>query len=284
MRKPFVCSPPKRWTQRIGSGNMIVPLLLALIFAGLATADLSALNPEEKGRAAAFEAERRNFDGYGDLTVQEELIVENRYGQKVTRHASVFSLEVPGDGDKVLVVLSGPADVRGTAALVHGHKTAADDMWVYSPALERVRRVSAENKGGAFMGTDFANEDITHPEPEKFTRYRWLRDELYEGENCFVVERYPIENSSIYSRHVLWIDHVHFRILKADLFNKKNEHEKTLYFLGYQKYLENHWRPSEFKMVNHFTGSSTRLVIKEWRFRVGLKDSDFTLHGLRIER
>ncbi|HWP59667.1 MAG TPA: outer membrane lipoprotein-sorting protein [Candidatus Acidoferrales bacterium] len=263
---------------------MIVPLLLAAIFAELTAADLAALGPEEKGRAAAFEMERRNFDGFGDLTIQEELIIENRYGQKVTRQISVYMLEVPGDGDKVLVVLSGPADVRGTAALVHGHKTTPDDMWVYSPAVERVRRISAENKGGAFMGSDFANEDITHPEPEKFTRYRWLRDEVYEGENCFVVERYPLENSSIYSRQVLWIDHAQFRILKVDFFNKNNEHEKTLHFLGYQKYLENHWRPGELKMVNHFTGTSTRVVFKEWKFRVGLKDSDFTLHGLRIER
>ncbi|MGH7843643.1 MAG: outer membrane lipoprotein-sorting protein [Candidatus Binatia bacterium] len=263
---------------------MFARMAIALLFASGPALNLTGLTPEEKGRVVAFEMERRNFDGYGDLTFEEEMIVENRYGQKVARQLSVFALEAPGDGEKVLVVFSDPADVRGVAALVHTHKSSPDDMWMYIPRSERVRRVSAENKGGSFMGTDFANEDITHPEPEKFTGYRWLRDEVYKGQKCFVVERSPLEKSSIYTKQVMWIDQDHYRVLKAELYNREQQHEKTLHFLGYKRYLENHWRPSEFRMVNHFTGSTTRLITKDWRFRVGLKDSDFTTNGLRIPR
>ena len=69
-----------------------------------------------------------------------------------------------------------PRDVKGTALLIHAHRESADDQWLYLPALKRVKRISSSNQSGSFMGSEFAYEDMSSPEVEKFT-YMYLRDE-----------------------------------------------------------------------------------------------------------
>ncbi len=73
------------------------------------------------------------------------------------------------DGDKSLFVFDEPRDVQGTAFLIHAHREDADDQWLYLPALKRVKRISSANRSGSFMGSEFAYEDMTAQEVEKFT-------------------------------------------------------------------------------------------------------------------
>jgi len=262
---------------------MLSAYLVSLLIAASVVPNLSGLNAKDKGLVIALESERRNFDRFGDLTADEEFIIQNRYGEKVTRKARVSLLEVPGDGDRGLVVFDDPADIRGTATLVHTHKRVPDDMWMFFPSARRVRRISADNKGGTFMGTDFKNEDVAHLEPEKYT-YKWIRDENCGGQRCFVIERYPIEPSSIYSKQVVWIDQAKFRSQKWAFYDKNGNYVKSLYFIGYREYLPDHWRMDELKMVNELTAGSTRVLFKNWKFKTGLKKSDFTINSLRIPR
>ena len=98
-----------------------------------------------------------------------------------------------------------PADVKGTALLTFSHKTGNDDQWLYLPALKRVKRISSSNKSGPFMGSEFAYEDISSEEVEKYT-YRYIRDEDFDGQATFVVERYPVDKKSGYTRQVVWVD------------------------------------------------------------------------------
>jgi outer membrane lipoprotein-sorting protein len=57
--------------------------------------------------------------------------------------------------DRMLVRFLAPADVAGTGLLSVG-----DDMWLYLPALGRVRRIAGHAKKGSFMGTDLSYEDM----------------------------------------------------------------------------------------------------------------------------
>ena len=49
----------------------------------------------------------------------------------------------------------------------------------------------------------------------------------------------------------------------------------------YRKYLDKYWRVDEMYMVNHLTGKSTKLTMSNYKFRTGLKDSDFSQNSLR---
>ena len=131
------------------------------------------------------------------------------------------------------------------------------------------------------MGSEFAYEDISSQEVEKYT-YKRIGDEEYEGQDCFVVEYYPVDlKNSGYTRQVAWIDKQEYRTLKVEYYDRKRSHLKTLTFSGYQQYLGKHWRAREMYMVNHQNGKSTRLEFSDYKFQTGLKDKDFNKNSLK---
>ena len=235
-------------------------LLLTLLLASLslhntqaadtdfATAFAAAATPEEQGLVIAVEADRRDT-GFNDSTADLEMLLRNKQGEESLRELRSKTLEVEGDGDKSLTIFDRPADVKGTALLTFSHKTGNDDQWLYLPALKRVKRIASNNKSGPFMGSEFAYEDISSQEVEKYT-YKYLRDEDLDGQAAFVFERYPVDKKSGYTRQVVWMDKENFRDLKIDYFDRKNAPLKTLVMSGYQQYLDKYWRADVMFMEN----------------------------------
>jgi len=239
--------------------------------------------PEGKGLAIAVEADRRNT-GYNNSTANMLMILKNRHGQESRRQIRFRSLEVEGDGDKSLTIFDSPMDVKGTAFLNYTHKVGDDDQWLYLPALKRVKRISSRNKSGSFMGSEFAYEDIASQEVEKYT-YKWLRNEIYAGIDCFVSERYPVDRkNSGYSRQVSWIDKQEYRTWKVEYYDRKDMHLKTLTMNKFEQYEEKFWRSLDMYMINHQTGKSTLLQFSNYKFNVGLAEADFNKNSLKRVR
>ena len=260
-----------------------LPAIALVLTALVATANATrAESPEERGLAIAREADRRDT-GFGDYTVDEEMVLRTRNDESSRRVMTMKVLEVPADGDKSLIVFDRPRDIFGTALLTFTHKQGDDDQWLYLPALKRVKRISSANKSGSFVGSEFAYEDLTSQEVEKYT-YRYLRDETLDGIDCFVVERYPVDRNSGYKRQVVWVDKAEYRTQKVDFYDRKESLLKTLTFHGYHQYLDRFWRADRMVMVNHQSGKNTELLWSSYEFRTGLSDSDFNSSSLSRAR
>ncbi len=259
------------------------PLLLTLLLGGLAAPlALQAQTPEDKGLEIAKEADRRD-NGWGDSTSDMHMVLFNRQGESSEREIRTRTLEVQGDGDKSLTIFDKPRDIRGTAFLTFTHIQGADDQWLYLPALKRVKRISSRNKSGPFMGSEFAYEDMSSQEVDKYT-YKYLREDPCPGEdslNCFVTERYPTDEFSGYTKQVGWMDQQEYRPLKIDFYDRKGALLKTLTFSDYQQYLGKYWRADKMEMVNHQTGKRSVLSFSNYQFQTGLKDSDFNKSKLK---
>jgi outer membrane lipoprotein-sorting protein len=254
-----------------------------MLFQSLLTIDTLAETDEDKGLAVVQKADKRDT-GFKDMTASMLMVLKNKHGQKSERNIRLKVLEVIEDGDKSLMIFDNPKDVKGTASLNFTHKVGDDDQWLYLPALKRVKRISSKNKSGSFMGSEFAYEDMSSPEVEKYT-YKWIKDEEHEGQDCFVVEFYPIDKkNSGYTKQVKWIDKSEYRTLKVEFYDRKNTHLKTLTISGYKQYLDKHWRPDEYKIVNHQNGKSTSLIFTDYKFKVGLNYSDFSKNALKRAR
>ncbi len=248
----------------------------------LAVAGFAQSTPEERGLEIAREADARDT-GFGDSVAELEMVLQNRHGESSNREMKMKTLEVSGDGDKTLIHFDRPRDVKGTAFLSFTHRVGPDDQWLYLPALSRVKRISSNNKSGPFVGSEFAYEDLSSQEVEKYT-YRYIRDEVYEGQDCFVVERYPVDPKSGYTRQVVWFDKQEYRSLKIDFYDRKDALLKTLVFLDYQQYLNRYWRADRMEMVNHQTGKRTDLIWKNYVFGNGFTERDFDQRSLRNTR
>ena len=255
---------------------LMLPLLIALPLEAV------ALTAEEKGLEIAVEMDRRD-SGWIDNTTDMIMILKNRQGDESRREIRTRTLEVEGDGDKSLTIFDSPRDVNGTAFLSFTHATAPDDQWLYLPALKRVKRISSANKSGPFMGSEFAYEDLTSQEVEKYS-YKWLRDETLNGRQAFVIERFPQYENSGYARQIVWVDQDIYQPLKVEYYDRKNALLKTLVISGYKQYLDRYWRPDHMEMVNHQTGKSTVLEWSNYQFMTGLTDKDFNRNSLKRVR
>jgi len=259
---------------------MVIALCLVCL---LAAPVLAASTAEERGLAIAREADRRD-SGFGDYTASMTMILKNRHGETSRRELRIFVLEMPNDGDRNLLLFDTPADVRGTALLTWSHRNRDDDQWLYLPALKRVKRISARNKSGSFMGSEFAYEDIASQEVEKY-RYRFLGEEEMGGHHCLVNERRPAATgSSGYQRQVVWLDSTIYQPWKIDYYDRKGALLKTLTFEDYRQFLGRYWRPTAMHMQNHQTGKSTDLLFRDYRFATGLTPADFTRNRLGRRR
>ena len=262
--------------------NHLVTLAVAM---ALAPAAAFAETPEEIGLRIAQEADARET-GYGDTEVVMRMVLRNRQGEESVRNFRTKSLEVLDDGDKSMSIFDEPRDVKGTALLTFTHKTDSDDQWLYLPALKRVKRISSENRSGSFVGSEFAYEDLSSQEVEKYT-YKYIADEPCPGAEdltCWKIERYPTDENSGYTRQVSWSDHDEYRAWKIDFYDRKDAHLKTLVFADYRQYLGQFWRAHSLNMVNHQTGKSTDLRVDDFSFQTGLKDRDFNQKALSRAR
>ena len=237
---------------------------------------------EDRGLAIATEAKNRDR-GWQDSGSTMLMILRHRNGKETTREMRSLSLEVPGDGDKSLTIFDRPLDVKNTAFLSFSHPLEADEQWLYLPALKRVKRIASRNKSGPFLGSEFAFEDLSSFEIEKYT-YRYLRDEECAGEPCFVLEQFPQDQFSGYTRIVAWLDQSEYRVQRVEYYDRKGELLKTLTLHDYEQYLDKYWRPLRQQMVNHQTGKSTEIRINDLKFRTGVDESDFTQNSLKRAR
>lgn len=67
----------------------------------------------------------------------------NSSGKKRVREVSAYSKDY-GDEEKVVMVFSLPADIKGTGYLAYSYDdiSKSDDRWLYIPALKKAKRVS----------------------------------------------------------------------------------------------------------------------------------------------
>ena len=131
--------------------------------------------------------------------------------------------------------------------LAFTHRLHSDDLWMYLPAIKRVKRITSNNKAGPFRwAASFAYEDLGSQEVEKFT-YRYLRDERRDEVDCFVIERGPVDPDSGYTRENLWVDKGEYRPRRVEYYDRKGALLKVLTLRGFRLYDNRYWRVDEMR-------------------------------------
>ncbi len=260
-------------------------VVAAIGVGALYATDTRAETPEEKGLAIAIEADKRDL-GYGDFTVDGEMVLRDKGGKESRRVFENLTLEREASdlGDLGIIVFSKPRDIRGTGLLTHANiEPNDDDQWLYLPAVKRVKRISSSNRTGKFVSSEFSYEDLGSQEVDDYT-YKWLRDEPCPNDpsfTCFVTESYPKNPKSGYSKRTAWTDTQEYRLMHIEFYNRRGDLEKTLSFNGYQQYLGQYWRAAAMNMVNKQTGKETDLLWSNYQFRTGLSETDFDSNRLK---
>lgn len=241
---------------------------------------LFAFTQSNKGLEIAKKS-KLNDSGFENYSVEVKMIITNKNGQTTTNLLTQKNLEVKNDGDKSLIEFNSPKDVKDTKTLTFTHKTKEDDQWIFLPAIKRVKRIASSNKSGPFIGSEFAFEDLSSFEVEKY-EYKFIKETKINNQTFAIVETNPIDKKSGYSKQIIYFNlDEDYRVEKIEFFDRKGAKLKTLDYVNFKKYAGKHWRADKLAMVNHQNGKKTDLIFSDYKFKTNLNESDFTEESIK---
>lgn len=136
-------------------------LASALVVAGGVPA---LANAEPNVAEIVSRSERAAYYAGDDGRAQARMMIVDGQGRKQLRQFTILRKDLADNGDQqMLVVFSRPTDVKNTVFRVEKHVAANvdDDRWLYLPALDLVKRISAGDKRTSFVGSHFFYEDVS---------------------------------------------------------------------------------------------------------------------------
>lgn len=231
---------------------------------------------------------RRNFYAtkVSGFTGEITMTLVNARGEERTRKMSVRSkLKANGTDVAILTRFRQPADIQGTGFLQIENSAGDDDIWIYLPALGKIRRLASNNKRDSFFGTDFSYGDILLPAVEKY-RHALLRTESVAGADCYVIESTPIDaktrDDSGYGRKLSWIDAHNYVERKVEYYDTNNALLKTQLVPEIREVEpeRQRWTTLRREMMNHQTGHKTLYRFDRFDLDRSLQDAWFSTRRL----
>jgi hypothetical protein len=172
-----------------------------------------------------------------------------------------------------------PAEVKGVALLVVNHPDRASDQWMWTPAIERDRRIALQDRSTRFFGTDFSFEDLEERDVNQFD-YVLQADDIVDEAACWRIQSTPKQSkSSQYSRSIVWIRKDTYAFARIENFVKDQAVRRLSYTMF--KNVQGIWTAHQLEMTDLRRGSRTRLTLEALAYNVPLKDDDFTLQAIR---
>jgi hypothetical protein len=130
--------------------------------------------------------------------------------------------------NKTLLKITNPLKDKSIALLTISSTIGKSNQWLFLPELNKVKPILNENKGQAFLGSDFYYEDFEENSIDS-NSYDIIGKENNDKRFFYVIRAKPIDkNSSTYSEKKFWIDSTNFTITKTE-FYQNGKLLKTLY-------------------------------------------------------
>ena len=180
---------------------------------------------------------------------------------------------------KAVLRFTVPAEVKGVALLVVNHPDRASDQWMWTPAVERDRRIALQDRSTRFFGTDFSFEDLEERDVSQFD-YQLLSEETIDGSACWKIQSTPKETkSSQYTRSMVWIRKDTYAFARIESYIK-DQAVRRLTYSDFQN-VQGIWTARQLEMVDLRRNSRTRLTLDKLEYNVPLSEDSFTLQAIR---
>jgi outer membrane lipoprotein-sorting protein len=150
-------------------------------------------------------------------------------------------------------------------------------MW--TPAIERDRRIALQDRSTRFFGTDFSFEDLEERDVNQYV-YSLEGEETIDGASCWKIQSTPkATKSSQYTRSVVWIRKDNYAWVRIENYSKAGA-VRRLNYSDIQN-VQGIWTARVLEMSDLTRGSRTRLTLEKLQYNVPFKDEDFTLQAIR---
>lgn len=205
-----------------------------------------------------------------------------------------YMLQKDVDKDELMVLaIKAPADVYNVGFLMRSFdevKAQEDEQWMYLPAFRKVRRISAKDKRGAFMGSEYSYYDLDKLRVMDFDS-KIINEEAFNGIDSYVIERIPknqeVINKSGYYKLNTWVDKDRDIIVKQQYFDAKGILFKQLEIDKVER-VQDIWTVTQSTMHNYVENKRSVFffhetlydqnvpmsIFKKSKLKRGIKDND----------
>ena len=202
--------------------------------------------------------------------------------KKGTTRRKKFSFQRLGSfgNSKTVVRFTEPAEVRGVGLLSFNQRGAGDRQWMYTPAIQRIRRIAPQERARRFLGTDFTNEDMAERVLDDFTYTLLAENEMMDGRKAYKIEGRPVSaDRSQYDHVYLWVAQDIPYVLHAQMYDERGQRVREMHSTQLEK-VGGIWVARRVEMSSPVDSTRTVLLIEEIRFNTGLKEDQFTQQAL----
>jgi len=180
---------------------------------------------------------------------------------------------------KSVVRFTDPPEVKGVALLIINHPDRASDQWMWTPAIERDRRIAMQDRSTRFFGTDFTFEDLEERDIDQYA-FTLEGEEALDGVACWKIRSTPNQaRSSQYTHSLLWVRKDSYAVARIENYVKAG----LLRRLDYSdiQNVQGIWTARQMEMADLSRRSRTRLTREKLQYNAPLSNEDFTLEALR---
>jgi hypothetical protein len=243
--------------------------------------------PTVTGDWVARQIESR--DNGRDARSSMQMRLFDRQNRKRERTLTLLAMEgvkgkADGIGDRLLMRFTYPNDIAGTSFLVWERDGAEDERFLFLPALGRVRRIAGSERQESFVGSDFTYEDIGGRALEDYTYALLDANATFTDADGRTHPAYQLESrarqaDALYPRVVSLVRKDNFVVVRAEIFNRRNEREKEYKVLRLEQ-VKGIWTAMSVVMTNELDRTRTEMTSTSVDYNVGLKESDFSRREL----
>ena len=247
--------------------RLVLPWALIVVMVTLRAADDPRQIVEESERRTNASSER--YEGSLRVVDAKGKIADKRW---------IFMRLGSHGSSKAVLRFTEPAEVKGVSLLIVNHPDRASDQWMWTPALQRERRIALQDRSTRFFGTDFSFEDLEERDVNQYD-YRLLDEQTIDGVMCWHIESTPSQKKiSQYTRSGVWIRKDTYAFAQVDNFIKADLVRR----LKYSDFVQvlSIWTARRLEMTDLRRNSRTILTLDKLQYNIPLREEDFTIQAL----
>jgi outer membrane lipoprotein-sorting protein len=240
------------------------------------SASIVRMTAADTARDIVAEAQKRstsNSERY------EGLLQTMAAGKTTSEKRWIFERVGSHGQSKSVIRFTAPSEVKGVALLIVNHPDRPSDQWMWTPALERDRRIALQDRSTRFFGTDFSFEDLEQRDVDQYD-HMLLGEEMIDGALTWRIQSTPKPSrSSQYTKTIVWIRQDNYATARIDSYDIAAVARRLQ--LSDIRQDQGIWTAHETVMTDLRRGSTTRLSLDKVQYNLPMKEDNFTLQALR---
>lgn len=247
----------------------LLTVILSVIF--ILPAEAKA---QDRGEEILKKVEDQTIGSLAPADIQAEMVmvIRSAKGEEKKRELLVWTKNNPVGDDWRLMKFLSPADIKDLGLLVLGE----DQMYLYLPEFQRVRRIASHNKKESFVGSDFSYDDLGTSGFSAFFSPK-LKSEDEKTWKLELLRKPGVKKQ--YSKIVMTVDKETGLPVRLELYDDSGE----LFKVETQENsrVGKYWIPIKFAMENVKAKTITTMELKNVKVDQNLSAEIFTERNLK---